>query len=323
MELSVINYQQSYDQTMQVYQDYADQAKHYYTHCRAKSTLEGYASDLKQYQRFIRSNQLEGFENTIETVAMYLVYLANRYKVNTVTRHVAALTYHFKAMEVNNPCDDIKIKRLLEGIKRDKGINARQVKPLMTNDLLKIIYAMPEGQLKTSRDKALLLVGFAGAFRRSELAALNINDIEFTEEGVRIILRKSKTDQFGEGKTKGIAYGNNPISCPVLALKKWIEEADLKEGALFYSIDRHGNLQKRIKPQGISVVVKEHVERAGYDPDDYSGHSLRAGFATQASKNGASDHQIKEQGGWKSSVYHQYIRSGQLFQDNASNKLGL
>ncbi len=305
------------------YQEYADQASFYYSNCRAKTTLEGYKSDLKQYARFIEANGLQGYENSIETVAMYIVDLSLKYKVNTITRHVAALTYHYKEKEIENPLENVKIKKIMQGIKRDKGVAVKQMKPLLTNDLLKIIYSMPEGKLKSIRDKAILLIGFAGAFRRSELAGLNIDDLEFTEEGVKINLRKSKTDQEGKGYIKAIAYGSNQITCPVIALQEWIEAAQIKGGALFYSMDRHGNIKQRIKPQGIALVVKEHASEAGFNADDYAGHSLRAGFATQASQSGASDHQIKKQGNWKSSVYHQYIRSGQLFQDNASNKLGL
>jgi len=201
-------------------------------------------------------------------------------------------------------------------------VAADQKNPLLTNDLAKIIYSMPD-TLKATRDKAILLIGFAGAFRRSELSSLNIEDINFVESGAIINLRRSKTDQQGRGQKKAISYCSNKDTCPIHALQEWIESAGISSGALFVSMDRHNNLKQRITSQSIALVIKEYAKLVGYDIKDFSGHSLRSGFATQASKNGVSDHKIKEHGGWRSSVYHQYIRSGELFHNNASAMLGL
>jgi site-specific recombinase XerD len=302
--------------------EYARQATSYYDNAKSKNTKRAYKTDINNYIAFCESMDLEYMPATVETIALYISYMSADYKVSTIKRRLSAVSSYHLERNLSNPVASEQIKTMLKGLKREKGVAADQKNPLLTNDLAKIIYSMPD-TLKATRDKALLLIGFAGAFRRSELSSLNIDDIKFVESGAIINLRRSKTDQEARGHKKAISYGTNPDTCPIHALKQWIESAGIISGALFVSMDRHGNLKKRITSQSIALIIKKYVNLIGYNIKDFSGHSLRSGFATQASKNGASDHQIKEQGAWKSSVYHQYIRSGELFHNNASAMLGL
>jgi site-specific recombinase XerD len=302
--------------------EYARQATLFYDNSKSQNTKRAYKTDIDNYIAFCESMNLEYMPGSVKTIALYISYMSADYKVSTIKRRLSAVSSYHLERNLSNPVAAEPIKILLKGLKREKGVAADQKNPLLTNDLAKIIYSMPD-TLKATRDKAILLIGFAGAFRRSELSSLNIEDVEFVESGAIINLRRSKTDQEGRGQKKAISCGTNPDTCPVNALKNWIESAGIKTGALFVSMDRHGNLKQRITSQSIALIIKKYAKLVGYDIKDFSGHSLRAGFATQASKNGASDHKIKEHGGWKSSVYHQYIRSGELFHNNASAMLGL
>lgn len=179
--------------------------------------------------------------------------------------------------------------------------------------------------LKGKRDRALILLGFAGAFRRSELVGLTVADVQFTNDGLVVKLQHSKTDQEGMGETKGIPYGSIPATCPVRALRAWVDAAGMTEGPLFRPISRWGQLQpKPLSGHAVAVIVKQLAEAAGYDGATFSGHSLRAGLATAAAAAGVAYHSIKKQTGHKSDqVLQRYIRDGSLFNDNAAAKVGL
>jgi len=196
--------------------------------------------------------------------------------------------------------------------------------PILAEDIQH--FCEKKEDLRDLRDCALLLIGFSGAFRRSELISLNIEDVRFTREGIRVVLRKSKTDQEGAGMEKGIAYGSNPDTCPVRILQDWIEAAKIREGALFRQINKYGQVsQKRLaSSHSVARIVKEYVRKIGLPVAEYSGHSLRAGFATEASANGASLDDIMRQTGHRSvEMVREYIRKQNLFKNNASTKLGL
>ena len=174
------------------------------------------------------------------------------------------------------------------------------------------------------RDRALILLGFAGAFRRAEIVSLDVGDLGFNRDGLTVTLRRSKTDQQGQGRKIGIPYGSNPETCPVRTLQAWLEEGGVTEGPLFRSLNRHGALQGRLSPVGVARVVKKLAERAGLDPAKYAGHSLRAGHATSAAASGASERSIMNQTGHRSvQMVRRYIREGSLFRENSAGKLGL
>lgn len=184
--------------------------------------------------------------------------------------------------------------------------------------------ALP-ASLLGKRDRALLLLGFAGAFRRSELAGLEVRDLAFAEDGLEVTLRRSKTDQEGKGSKKGIPYGSDPKTCPVRAVRAWLEASGIAEGPVFREVTRHGHVEAApLSGRSIARVVKRSAEAAGLDPAGFSGHSLRAGLATAAAKAGKSTHAIMRQTGHKSAdMVARYVREASLFEDNAAAGIGL
>jgi len=200
------------------------------------------------------------------------------------------------------------------GIKRRNGSNQKGKKPLLINDLKKIINSIDqsnEKSLKKIRDKALVLIGFSGGFRRSELVSLELEDIEFVSEGVKIFVKRSKTDQSGEGMTKAIPYFDNHNFCPVLALKNWMELIDIKNGKIF-----------NISDKNVALIIKKYANHAGLDSNKYAGHSLRSGFATSTAESGADERNIMAMTGHKSTeMVRRYIKEANLFKNNALNKI--
>ena len=225
----------------------------------------------------------------------------------------------------------------MSGIARAKGTRQRQVAPLRIDMLKAMLAATPEDDLLAIRDRAILLLGFAGGMRRSELAALDVEDLTDVEEGLDVLIRRSKTDQEGAGRTIGIPRGRNRETCPVIALQRWIRLAGITEGPLFRAhrsrTDGPGPRQQRpegragtarLTPQGIARVVQRAAARIGLDPAEFAGHSLRAGFATEAAAQGASERAIMRQTGHRSvEMVRRYIRDGDRYRDNAATYLGL
>ena len=209
----------------------------------------------------------------------------------------------------------------MRGIRRERGSAQRQAKPLLRDDLFAVLGAVG-GSLKDIRDRALLLIAFAGGFRRSELVAINCTDIERVRQGAIITLRRSKTDQDGVGRKIGIPLGRSK-ACPVTALEAWLEAGKLEDGSVFRRVDRHGRVSvERLSPEAVCRIVRERVAAAGYDPSGFSGHSLRAGLATSAVQAGVSTLKIRGQTGHASdAMLARYIRDGELFVDNAAGAL--
>jgi len=175
------------------------------------------------------------------------------------------------------------------------------------------------------RDRALLLVGFAGAFRRSELVSLDVADVAFGADGLIVQLRRSKTDQEGEGRKVGLPFGSNPLTCPVRAVRAWLDVAVIVRGPIFRPVDRHGNVAgTQLTDQSVALVVKRCAKAAGLDPRRYAGHSLRSGLATAAAMADVSERAIMAQTGHKSlPMVRRYIRDGSLFRRNAAAAVGL
>jgi integrase len=216
------------------------------------------------------------------------------------------------------------VRNTLKGIKRTMGTAAVQKAPTLTDDIRAMVDATDAGTIG-ARDRALMLLGFAGAFRRSELVSLDAEDCAFGKDGLTVTLRRSKTDQQGTGRKIGIPYGANPGTCPVRTIQAWLEQAGVSAGPLFRSINRHGKVQPgRLAGIDVARVVKKLVDRAGLDAAKYAGHSLRAGHATSAAIAGASERSIMNQTGHRSvQMVRRYIRDGSLFRENSAGKLGL
>jgi integrase len=279
----------------------------------ADNTRTAYASDLRHFAAWGGV-----IPASSEHVAAYVAEHAGKLAVATIIRRVAALSKAHQALGAENPCESVLVRATLRGLRRTFGTAQKQAKALLRDDLFLVLDAMGS-ELKDRRDQALLLLGFAGGFRRSELVGLDVADIEQVRQGIIITLRQSKTDQEGAGRKIGIPHGRTR-HCPVAALTDWLMRSGITEGAMFCSINRHGQLQpERLSGDAVSEVIRDGLATAGIDPTGYSGHSLRAGFATSAAQAGASTWKIRAQTGHASdAMLSRYIRDGELFVGNAA-----
>lgn len=282
----------------------------------ADNTRIAYRSDLDHFMRWGGS-----IPATAEMIAAYVAAFSETLSVATLQRRIAAISVAHDAGGYPNPCKSILVRSTLNGIRRLRGVAQKQAKALVKEDLFAVLDAMGS-TIKDARDRALLLIGFAGAFRRSELVGLDHADIEHVRQGVILHLRKSKTDQLGQGRKIGIPFGRGR-HCPVAALDAWLERSGIGEGAVFRNVNRHGQIAPtRLSGEGVALVLRERLNAAGLDPNGFSGHSLRAGFCTSAAQVGVSPFKIKAQSGHASdAMLSRYVRDGQLFLNNASGAL--
>lgn len=254
-------------------------------------------------------------------IAHYLADHAATHAPATLTRWVATIAKAHRAAGFQSPTGSELVRATLRGIRRSHGTAQRQAKPLMRDGLFTVL-DMTGSDIRDVRDRALLLLGFAGGFRRSELVGLDVSDIEHVRQGIIVTLRHSKTDQEGTGRKIGIPLGRTRW-CPVAAITRWLDIAGITEGPMFRPVDRHGNVGAgRLSGEAVSIVVRERVAAADIDPTGYSGHSLRAGFATSAAQAGVSTLKIRAQTGHTSdAMVSRYIRDGELFVANAAARL--
>ncbi len=261
-----------------------------------------------------------------QTIILYSTDLAKNQlkKWNTLSRRLAAISQLHSQAGFESPTRTWAVKQFLQGLRRELGVAPVRKKPVLVADLQEILKQVPDSVLG-KRDRALLLVGFTGAFRRSELIGLNVEDLEETRDGTVVHIRRSKTDQEGEGRKLGIPPGAEEATCPVRALAEWRTAAGLTSGPLFRSVDRHGRvLGQRLSGEGVAMVVKRYVEKLGCDPAQFAGHSLRSGLATAAAAAGKSERAIMNQTGHRSvATLRRYIRDGNLFRENAAGGIGL
>ncbi len=301
----------------------AAQAKDYARGSKAQSTQRAYRTDWRDFEAWCGAHGLTALPATPEIVALYLTVRAETCKPATLARRVAAISRAHQLVDHPTPTKSATVRAVVSGIRRAKG-TAQQVKaPAVTRELRTMVEALSP-TLLGRRDRALLLLGFAGAFRRSELVALDVADVAETADGLVVTIRRSKTDQEGASRKVGIPYGSHPASCPVRATRAWLAAAGIAEGALFRGVDRHGNLLSRLSDKGVARVVQRAAAAVGLDPAHYAGHSLRAGLATAAAQGGAPERVIMAQTGHTSlAMVRRYIRDGELFADNAAAYTGL
>ena len=301
-----------------------DQVREYIRASKAENTLRGYQSDWRHFCAWCESRGLCPLPASPETVAAYIAESAGRLKVGSLQRRLNAIAEAHKAVGLDSPTHSPIVANTMKGIRRTLGTAPAQKAPALTADIRAMLEATDAG-LIGQRDRALVLLGFAGAFRRSELIGLDVEDCAFGKDGLTVTLRRSKTDQAGTGRKIGIPYGSNPETCPVRTIQSWIEQAGVSTGPLFRSITRHGRIQADgLSGIDVARVVKKLALRAGLDGAKYAGHSLRAGHATSAAIAGASERSIMNQTGHRSvQMVRRYIRDGSLFRENSAGKLGL
>jgi site-specific recombinase XerD len=302
------------------------QARTFAAAAKASNTLRAYQSDWNDFRAWCGAHQLPSFPAAPETVALYLTDRATTLKTSSLARRLTTISRAHQAAGHATPAamQHAVVSEVWKGIQRKKGTAQEGKKPLLTVDLQQILGKLPD-DLQGQRDRALLLTGFAGGFRRSELAALVIDNLEPTSEGIVVRLMRSKTDPEGQGRPVALPYGSDPLTCPVRALRAWLEAASISSGAVFRAVDQFGLVsESALHPDSIGWIVKRAAGRGGLEAMDYAGHSLRAGLATQAAMNGASELAIMKQTGHRSlTTVRKYIREGTLFRDNAATKLGL
>jgi integrase len=295
----------------------------YAARSRAESTVRAYTSDWRDFEGFCGVHGLDPLPASPSAVALYLVDLAERSKPSTIARRTAAISVVHKRAGHPSPTADPQVQEVTRGIRRRLGAAQREATPAGTGEVRRMVAHLPKTLLGT-RDAAVLLVGLASALRASELVALAVGDIEHREEGLVLISRRSKTDQEGVGRRVALPFGRDPHTCPVTTLNAWLEAAEISEGPIFRAVDRHGNVSDRgLTTKAVSLVVQRSAAAAGIE-GDFSAHSLRAGFATSAAANGASERSIAAQTGHTSmEVLRRYIRHASVFTDNAVSALGL
>jgi site-specific recombinase XerD len=281
----------------------------------AHNTSRAYASDLKHYLDWGGT-----VPASAEEVARYLAHYAETLSCATLSRRVTALGRAHRQRGFASPTHSELVRATLHGIRRSKGTAQKQVAPLLKQDIMHMVKGLRG--LVGLRDKALLLVGFAAALRRSELIGLDCSDVQFVAEGAVLLLRRSKTDQEGQGRTVAIPRVRGR-HCPVRALQSWLTAADLTSGPIFRRIDRYEHvLATRLSGQSVALIIKQRASAAGLDAEMYSGHSLRAGFATHAARAGVSAVNIRKQTGHKSdAMLQRYIRDSELFSNNANRQI--
>ena len=281
---------------------------------KSANTLRAYQADFKDFSVFCVRNGLSSIPTEPKILSLYLTHLSASSKFSTLKRRIASISVIHKMkghyLDTKHPL----IMENLHGIKRVKGSNQKAKKPILINDLKLIINAIDQANQsanKKIRDKTLLLIGFSGGFRRSELVNIEYEDLEFVNEGVKIFIKRSKTDQSGEGMTKAIPYFDNNNYCPVISLKEWIDVSEIKSGKIFEISDR-----------SVALIIKKYASLSGLDANRYGGHSLRSGFATSAAESGAEERNIMAMTGHKTTqMVRRYIQEANLFKNNALNKI--
>ena len=293
---------------------------------KANNTLRAYKSDFKDFGGFCAKHGFSSMPTQPKIVSLYLTHLSSSSKVSTLRRRLVSIGVVHKLkghyLDTKHP---VIIENLM-GIKRKKGSIQRGKKPLLINHLKEIINVIDDQKtekIKKLRNRTLILIGFGGGFRRTELISINHEDLDFVEEGVKITLKRSKTDQFGEGMIKGLPYFTNEKYCPVTSLKNWINLSKIKDGPIFRRFAKSSILTKhRLTDQSVALLIKDYLRLAGIENQNFSGHSLRSGFATVAAESGADERSIMSMTGHKTSqMVRRYIREANLFKNNALNKV--
>ncbi|MDC1251098.1 tyrosine-type recombinase/integrase, partial [Pelagibacteraceae bacterium] len=280
---------------------------------KANNTVRAYKSDFNDFGLFCAQNGFKSLPTTPDIISLYLSYLsAKDIKVSTLKRRLVSIKvlHRLKGhyLDSKNPI----IIETLMGIKRRRGSIQKRKKPILINNLKKIINAIDKQnkeEIKKFRDRSIILIGFSGGFRRNEIVSLNCEDLDFVQEGLKIDIRRSKTDQFGEGFTKALPYFESSQYCPVVSLKKWIEISKIRSGPVFRRFSKGSKLSKnRLTDQTVALLIKEYLKLAGIDSKNYSGHSLRSGFATSAAESGVEERNIMAMTGHKSTeMVRRYI----------------
>ena len=294
---------------------------------KANNTIRAYKSDFNDFELFCIQNGFKSLPSEPKIISLYLTSLSSKnIKMSTLKRRLVSIGVIHKLkghyLDTKHP---LIIENIM-GIKRRKGSAQNGKKPLLINNLKVLIKAINRSNsnpIIKFRDRTIVLIGFSGGFRRNEIVSLNYDDIEFVNEGMKINLRRSKTDQYGEGFLKGIPYFDNPVYCPVISMQNWLKISKIDSGSLFRRFSKGAKLTEiRLTDQTVALIIKKYLQLAGIDSKNYSGHSLRSGFATSAADAGAEERSIMAMTGHKSTeMVRMYIKEANVFKNNALNNI--
>ncbi|MBL8921736.1 MAG: site-specific integrase [Myxococcaceae bacterium] len=300
-------------------------AKAFAASAKAKNTRKAYRADWRTFTAWCGKHDAAPLPAMPETVALYLTHRATTgAKASSIARALVAISQAHQLAGHVSPRSSPMVREVMKGIRRQLGSAKRQAKPLLPRDLRELLSILP-ASLIGIRDRALLVIGFAGALRRSELVGLNAEDLQFESDGLKVTLRRSKTDQEGHGRVVGVPPGAHPETCPVRAMRAWLDAATITSGPVFREVTRHGKLgTTRLNDRSVVKVIKRRCHEAELDPRGFSGHSLRAGLVTAAAKARKSVASIQRQTGHRSvAMVNEYVRAAGVFDDNAFSGLDL
>ena len=302
-------------------------ANDYMAAAKAANTTRAYAADWKHFANWCESHGLAALPSSPEVVTLYVSEHAGALKVSTIERRLNAINFRHRQQGFEAPTVHPGLRETMKGIRKAHGTRRDGKPALSIDDIRAIANTLPE-TMAGKRDRALILLGFAGAFRRSELVALNVADVVPVAEGLEVTVKRSKTDQDGQGSEVGIARGAALATCPVRAVEEWLTASGAAEGPVFRAVDRHGRVRRSaLSGYAVCLIVQRAAAAAGVaapQGDTFGAHSLRAGHATSAARAGIEERTIMRQGRWKSEkTVRGYIRHGSLFVDNSSGRLGL
>jgi site-specific recombinase XerD len=303
-----------------------ERMRDYVTASKSPNTLRAYRSDWADFTGWCDARDLAALPASPGTVAAYLTDLAETVATATLARRVTSISQAHKAAgHEDPPTRSALVHETMKGIRRTFGVAAAKKAPLRSGDIRTLVATLDVDSLGGLRDRALLVVGFAGAFRRSELVALDVADVDWTTDGLVVRIRRSKTDQQGEGTSIGLPFGSDPATCPVRTLRAWLDAAGIEEGAIFRQVDRHGRMAGRMSARAAAERVKVACARAGLDAARYGGHSLRAGLITSAIEGGATEFRTMAHSRHRSvHVFRGYVRDLNLLDgDNPVTRVGL
>lgn len=290
----------------------------------SKNTRRAYTIDWREFSEWCSKRRLQPLPATPQTLVSYFTDLARTHRVSSISRKYAALAYVHRAAKKEAPVLDPMVKQVIRGIRRTKGVAPVQKDPALTIHICEVMASLNTSTLDI-RDRALLLFGFAGGFRRSELVGLNFDDVSLGEEGVIVHVRKSKTDQEGRGRKIGIEFGKNQPTCPIKALGEWLKVSEIVEGPLFREVNRWGHIGVgRLTADSVARIIKRRFGDLGLDEKKFAGHSLRAGLITSAILADVNPIDIQRHVGHASlDMLRRYIRDANLFKRNPTGKIGL
>ena len=291
---------------------------------KSDNTLKAYEADWNDFAGWCRFHQQSELPAEPETIVNYINDLADDAKANTVSRRVSAISENHIAagFQEDNPAHSGLVRSALDAIRREKGTMQRGKTPILMEDIQELAACFGE-DIVSRRDKALLFLGFAGAFRRSELVHIQVEDLTICAEGLLVLIPQSKGDQFGQGNYVAIPYAPAENICPVTAVQEWLDSSGLYVGPLFRPFKRNKELrEEQLSDKSVALIVKKYTALSGLDPTDFAGHSLRRGFATSAAQHNVDEYTIMKQTRHKSErMVRRYIEQGNMFKNNPLNTM--